>query len=135
MDNSEENIRRINRKISSATAALMSNTKWRKLLSGIDGVAHGIQWKFINNDTVFTSSVPPLIEESFGDGSLYPYTPYRNIDWIFIPCDYGNPLADKKRILPKLQNDIVNIKEMINQLGEYPIELSTGGLKISGYKW
>jgi len=135
MGNAEETVRRTERKIASATTALMSNTKWIKLLNKIDRVAHGIQWKFVNNDRVFIASVPTLSDESFGDDLPYPYGPYREIDWIFIPREYEIPHSDIKRPLPKKQNDIIIIKEMIDRLGEYPIELSTDGLKICGYKW
>lgn len=135
MGNAEENRRRVDRKISSAAAALMSNAKWRKLLSKIDGVARGIQWRFVNDDRVFIASIPTLLDESFGDELPYPYGLYRDIDWIFIPHEYENPHSDIKRPLPKNKNDIIKIKEMIDQLGEYPIELSTDGLIIFGYKW
>lgn len=45
-----ETQRRIERKIADASVSLMSNAKWRKLLTEIDGLAFGLQWKFINSE-------------------------------------------------------------------------------------
>jgi len=127
--------RRVDKKISDALSALMSNAKWRKLLIEIDGKAFGLKWKFVNSDEIYTAQVPVLLEKTFGDCLPYPYGPYREIEWLLIPMEYSHPNSDEYRSLANTRNDLQFIRNVIDSLGQYPVELSGEGLKIIGYKW
>jgi len=130
-----ETQRRIERKISDASVALMNNSKWRKLLAEIDGVAFGLKWKFINSERIYTAQVPSLLETTFGDCLPYPYGPYKEIEWLLIPIEYPHPNSDEHRPLENKKNNLTHIKSTIGALGKYPIEESGAGLKVIGYKW
>ncbi|WDE02595.1 DUF6678 family protein [Thalassomonas actiniarum] len=127
--------RRTDKKISDALSALMSNAKWRKLLTEIDGKAFGLKWKFVNSDEIYTAQVPVLLEKTFGDCLPYPYGPYREIEWLLIPMEYSHPNSDEYRPLANKRNNLQFIRNVIDCLGQYPVELSGEGLKIIGYKW
>lgn len=131
--------KRNDRKIASASVALMSDTKWRKLfvvLREFSPPLPEVQWKFVNEERVHVAEIPrDLMEKGFGDVLPSPYGLYKDIEWIFIPESFTDPRQDEKRPLPTKKNDLVAILNALENAGQFPLEKLEDGVKIVGYKW
>ena len=87
-DQIAEQQRRMETAIDAKSAHHMSDAKWRKLLNALEGCGIVLDWKFLRDDRVFQS--PPLggsalLETQFADIHPFPYSPYREIEWIAFP--------------------------------------------------
>lgn len=87
-EHSAEQQRRMDAAIAAKSARHMSDTKWRKLLNALEGCGIILHWKFLRDDRIFDS--PPLggsalLETQFADIHPFPYSPYREIEWIAFP--------------------------------------------------
>lgn len=120
------------------STALMSDTKWRKLISALDEADIGIEEifvKFVETADIRTIQMPR-------SGSLYPPWPFIDliefgptelcaIEWIEIP-EMTKPRI-KGVPASAVKQDIEAARATIAKLGKYPIEDTDGGLKILGY--
>ncbi len=133
---------KIESKIFKAKVSYMSNAKWRKLFTACEDYSAdigGTLWKFIGHPTPIESSLCAanalLDNERFADCLPAPYACLREIEWVFIPSIFENPHSDKKRPLPKLNNDISAIKEHLSKYSKFPVIEGSNGIKIIGYEW
>ncbi len=119
-----------------ARASLMSDTKWRKLISELNKPERQLLYciiKYIDSPIESESYFPmglhpprPWIEE-LGWGP----TPLRSIEWMLVPRvaidkrGSGNPQANIQ--------DIDSIALVLERLGKYPMQISSRGLLITGH--
>lgn len=118
---------------------LMSNTKWKKLLSHLaqaDVASHCI-WKLLeweNSREGFLPALDCLTELGVGDCGAVTGGPfqYSEIEWLLIP--------DKATRWPHAQpqhryerQDIGRVQAEIDSLGQYPYRITSAGLVVSGY--
>ncbi len=118
---------------------LMSNTKWKKLLSHLAqaGVARHCTWKLLEWESSrngFLPAVDCLTELGVGDCGAVLGGPfqYSEIEWLLIP--------DKAVRWPQAQpqhryepQDIRRVQAEIDSLGQYPYQITSVGLVVSGY--
>lgn len=118
--------------------ALMSDTKWRKLISSLDEADIGVEQiivKFVDTADAHTIRMPRIVD-------LHPPKPFIDtiefgpietcaIEWIEIP-EMTEPRIDGVPA-SAVRQDIEAARATIAKLGKYPIEDSDGGLKIIGY--
>lgn len=142
MSNNNRMKKRINLLIANASICHMSNTKWRKTFINLRHPSikvYTVNWKFIDEDRVFKGGIPNdnnLLNDKFGDIHPYPYEEYKLIEWLEIPKSFPNPKSDRKRPLPNINHDLVNIKNFIeSQNYQLPIQMVDSGLRIIGYTW
>lgn len=118
---------------------LMSNTKWRKLLSHLSqaGIARHCTWKLLEWKEPRDGLLPTedcLTERGVGDYGAVLGGPlqYAEIEWLLIPA--------KAVVWPNAQpqhryeqQDIGRVKAAIDALGQYPYQVTEAGLVVSGY--
>jgi hypothetical protein len=134
-----EELHRVGRAIQArAHASLMSDTKWRKLLSILNEPERRLKYclvKFIEvseeKRVYFPIALYPPRPwvDTFGFGPI----PLRSIEWMLVPriAKYkrGNPgVPDGEH-----EQDVESIKNMIDELGKYPAQISGAGLLIIGH--
>ena len=142
MNNQNRIESRVDRLIARASVCHMSNTKWRKLFAILKHPSielYRVNWKFIDDERVFKDGIPEdrnLLNDRFGDIHPYPYVEYKTIDWLEIPKIFSNPLSNKKRPLPNINHDLINIQNFLeSQSSQFPIQMVDSGLRIIGYTW
>ena len=120
--------------------ALMSDTKWRKVLTAVDqaGLApQRIMVKFIDASEPtamvwpgLTAQYPPWPWIGTGIG----HVELRAIEWLLIPITF--PVRRGAANVPpgEVQQNVDAIEELITSLGQFPLERSAEGLKIVGYR-
>lgn len=132
----EEQLKKlIKRKFS---ASFMSNAKWRKLFSSLDHLKlKQAYWKFVGRDEEFRDiflEEEDLMERFVGDCGLAggPFS-YRRIEWVEIPSVGKNPAYEN---IPHMNfsQDIEEVKNILNSIGELEYELAERGIKIFGHK-
>ena len=68
--------RRIDADIARASAYLMSDAKWRKLLGALSDLRDGmLRWKFLRDERIFVAPPPPrsaVLERGLGNVLPYP---------------------------------------------------------------
>jgi len=112
-------------------AALMSDTKWRKLIGALDRPDLRLTqcvWKIIGRDDEVTGHLPkgaslylsrPWIDTlDFGPMSL------RSIEWLLLPS-FSEPGHRRQ--------DIEAAEQIISALGHYPLETEPRGVRVLGY--
>ncbi|CAN5511323.1 hypothetical protein BH10PSE3_BH10PSE3_29240 [soil metagenome] len=119
-------------------ASLMSDTKWRRLLTALNNPALELRQcviKFVGDP------IERTISKSFGlhlprpwiDSFAFGPIPLRSIEWLLFPCvasyDRGDPSFPKQRV----GQDVDQAASIIAGLGRYPFELSGRGLLITGH--
>ena len=119
-------------------ASLMSDTKWRKLLSALDRPELGLKQciikfvgapgeKVVNRPSALYPPHPWIDTIEFGP------IPLRSIEWMLFPrvAEYrrGNRRVPKQR----MEQDVEEAARIVGALGRYPAELSERGLLIAGY--
>lgn len=121
-----------------ARASLMSDTKWRKLLSELNKPERQMKYcivKFIDVSEEKRVYFPiglypprPWVD-TFGFGPI----PLRSIEWMLVPrkAKYkrGNPGVPDGEI----EQDVEAIMSAIDGLGKYPVQLTDRGLLIMGH--
>jgi hypothetical protein len=120
--------------------ALMSDTKWRKLLAAVDEAGlqpHRIAAKFIDTEQVRQMAWPgatamwgprPWIDTAeFGPIEL------RSIEWLLIPRLFHESRGSHGVPQREVQQDIEAIHLLLTSLGQFPLEVSAAGLRIIGY--
>lgn len=127
----------------STVALLMSNAKWRKLFelaARIEPPLGGVTWQFLFTDE---PQIGPLNvaqclvcdNSRFADCWPFPCIELKDIDWIFVPDEYHSSQSDPKRPLPMLKNDVNGFIALAQQNGQFPLERTDTGVKITGYQW
>jgi hypothetical protein len=120
--------------------ALMSDTKWRKLFAAVDeaGVRpERILVKFMRAPQpaemiwpgLETQHAPwPWIDSGLGPIEL------RTIEWILIPTTFQVPRWVSNVPPAEVHQDLDRIEEVLTQLGQFPVERTAEGLRITGYR-
>lgn len=120
--------------------AFMSDTKWRKLLAGVDEAGlrpDRIIVKFVDRSGTTAISWPgvatqfpprPWIDCDLGPVEL------RSIEWILIPATYQVPAFEPHVPPREVAQDLDAIENFISALGQFPLERSAEGLRIVGYR-
>ena len=119
--------------------SFMSNTKWKKLFSALDIpelIFDQIILKKVNTDMPYRTWVPQkddLEDKWVSEGeNEYSYF-YKEIEWIEIPKivkPYGYENIPFKHYI----QDIELIKNILEEIGKFEIEITDIGFKIFGYK-
>lgn len=118
---------------------LMSNAKWKKLFSHLAqaGVASFCTWKLLewkSSRDGFLPALNCLTELGVGDCGAVQGGPfqYSEIEWLLIP--------EKTTRWPQAQpqhryesQDIGRVQAEIDSLGQYPYQITSAGLVVSGY--
>lgn len=121
-------------------AALMSNTKWRKLIRALDRpdlrLGHCVI-KFVGEPVPCPAFKPgePTLYPGGGwiDASLGPIR-LRTIEWLMFPRRYEyRPLNDRTLPAKLVDQDLDQAVRVLAALGGYPMEVSDQGLLIRGY--
>ena len=135
-----EELQRVGRVIQTrARASLMSDTKWRKLLSELNKPERKIRYcivKFLDASDEKEIYFPiglnpprPWVDDFAGLGPI----PLRSIEWMLIPriAKYKRGYGD----LPdgELEQDVESIAVFVDGLGKYPARLLERGLLITGH--
>ncbi|ATQ70738.1 hypothetical protein CQW49_22390 (plasmid) [Methylosinus trichosporium OB3b] len=134
-----EELQRVGRRVQArAHASLMSDTKWRKVLSELNKPEWQLEYcivKFIDvteEKLVYFPiglSPPRPWVDTFGFGPIT----LRSIEWMLIPriAKYkrGNPGVPDGEI----EQDVEAIMSVIDKLGKYPVQLTDRGLLIMGH--
>jgi hypothetical protein len=109
-------------------ASLMSDTKWRKLFTALDGAGLALQglWKFLGRDDAVSGGMggglyPPW---PWIDTSSFGPVPFRSIEWLWIP---------RRTAWGRKAQDVDRAAGIISELGRYPVEVNERGLLIRGY--
>jgi hypothetical protein len=100
------------------SSALMSDTKWRKLLGAV--VAAGLPIremvvKFIDVDEPRSMDFPPILDgvpHAYMDTIEFGPVELRAIEWLTLPADVG---------------------PIVRPLGQFPVEAVDGGTRVVGY--
>jgi hypothetical protein len=124
-------------------ASLMSDTKWRKLVSALDRpdlVVEQVRLKFVGDDQVHVvgrpgrwSPYPPRawIEMQFGPVRL------RDIEWLEFPAvaEWARPSPGNiGRVPPRLvAQDLDRIEAVLSRVGEFPLERVGDALRVIGH--
>jgi hypothetical protein len=114
-----ETQRRMDATIDSTAARHMSDTKWRKLLNALEGCGIVLQWKFLRDDRVFNAPAPggsALLETQFADIHPFPYSPYREIEWIAFPS-----------------TDVETVHSLVDGVGQFLIVEAGDDTRILAY--
>lgn len=134
-----EELQRVGRAVQArAHASLMSDTKWRKLLSELNKPERQLKYcivKFIDVSEEKRVYFPIHLDpprpwvETFGFGPI----PLRSIEWMLVPriAKYkrGNPGVPDGEI----EQDVKSIMNAIDGLGKYPAQVIDRGLLIIGH--
>lgn len=118
---------------------LMSNAKWRKLLSHLSqvGMVRHCTWKLLEWQEPRDGLLPAedcLTELGVGDCGVVGGGPFRyaEIEWLLIP--------EKAVVWPKAQpqhryehQNIGKLRAAIDSIGQYPYLITESGLVIRGY--
>ena len=130
----------LDKEIARFSCAYMSNAKWRKFFGIVnDGsmdFTHCV-WKLIARREPTQGHVPDL--EQLGDtyvgdcGALNGPFEFREIEWIHIPKRHGIRPYDNAPIKYLTQN-IDDIVDRLQAVGQFEFELTSEGLKVYGYK-
>ncbi|MFC3077773.1 DUF6678 family protein [Phenylobacterium terrae] len=121
-------------------AALMSNTKWRKLIRALDRADLQLGHCVIK----FVGEPEPCPAFKPGESTLYPGGGWidaslgpirlRTIEWLMFPRRYEyRPLNDRTIPAKVVEQNVDEAVRVLGDLGCYPIELSDQGLLIRGY--
>ncbi len=121
--------------------ALMSDTKWRKLFAAVNGSgwnASLVEVKLVDSDDAETKYMSwPGLNNFWGppewvDTAEFGPIELRSIEWLVIPTavlTHGHAgLAQ-----PGTLQDFTAIEAALNRVGEFPLEQTQNGLKITGY--
>ncbi|WHO39937.1 hypothetical protein PMI04_004910 [Sphingobium sp. AP49] len=121
--------------------ALMSDTKWRKLFVAVNESgwqASLVEVKFVDSDDAETRYMRwPGLNNSWAppewiDTAEFGPIELRSIEWLVIPTavvTHGQAgLAQ-----PGTLQNFTAIEAALNQVGEFPLEQTQNGLKITGY--
>jgi hypothetical protein len=102
----DEESRRVDAALGAATARHMSDTKWRKVFAALRGArVRKLRWKLVRDDRFFETPVPS-----------------------------ENELLED-RLGDILPDPYAAYREIVRQLGEFPIESSPAGIRVVGYSW
>lgn len=131
-------LKKLEKEISERTS-FMSNTKWFKLFTGIDGKKIKIQSayiKFLLTDRKFKFHFGGFDETGFGDVSELGPFKFKEIEWILIPGKYEVERWNRKE---KLASEIFfqpldEIEKMMHSFGQFEYDITEDELKIYGYK-
>jgi hypothetical protein len=117
----------------------MSDTKWRKALSALETADAGLVQmvvKFIDVDEPHIMVFPPNLDhcpKPYMDTIEFGPTELRSIEWLEFRSQAGIRRLDN---LPAkvVEQDINRAAEVVNSLGQYPVELTGSALRIVGYR-
>jgi hypothetical protein len=119
-------------------ASLMSDTKWRKLLSAMDDAELELRRcvvKFVGNpnEQVMTRPGGLYLAHPWVDTFRFGPIPLRSIEWLLFPR--VAEIRDVDRTIPSryVTQHVDAAARIIEGLGKYPVELSDRGLLITGY--
>tara|TARA_R110000764_G_scaffold69859_1_gene144465 strand:+ start:4846 stop:5280 length:435 start_codon:yes stop_codon:yes gene_type:complete len=122
------------------SVSCMSNSKWRKLFSGIHEGALDFDfsiWKLVNDNAPikgFLPDIKQLGENHVGDcGALNGPFEFKLIEWLLIPKEHGYYQYEKAPIKYHKQ-DIEMVERKINETGNFEYDVTSEGIKIYGYK-
>ncbi|MDH3739210.1 MAG: hypothetical protein OER92_08440 [Alphaproteobacteria bacterium] len=121
------------------STALMSDTKWRKLITALDKADIRLEQavvKFVDTNDIHSVRMPKI-------SALHPPKPFidtiefgplelRAIEWFEIPAVAVWPRSNN---LPprRSEQDIDAARAIVEGLGKYPVEQTSTGLRIIGY--
>ena len=118
----------------------MSNAKWRKLFSVVNQSSLELgwcSWKLVDEKDSILGRVPEynrLGDTYVGDcGALNGPFEFRIIEWLLLPAKHGYRPYDKAPMTYIHQN-LDEVREKIDAIGQYEYEMTEEGLKIYGYK-
>ena len=120
--------------------SFMSNAKWRKLFRVVNRESSELNcctWKLVDEKNPVSGFLPDysqLGDTYVGDcGALNGPFGFRTIEWILLPAKHGYRPYDKAPWQYEYQN-LNQVKERIDAVGQYAYEMTEEGLKIYGYK-
>jgi hypothetical protein len=113
----------------------MSDTKWRKLVSALDGIPSIYHYflKSIRGGEMpgfgwLSGRAPHAFIDTFSFGPIY----LREIEWLEFPAFV--PRSVNGEILPGgHQQDLAALRRALNVMGQFPIEETSRGLRIVGH--
>jgi hypothetical protein len=121
-------------------AALMSDTKWRKLIRALDRPDLQLGHCVIK----FIGEPEPRVTSRPGEASLYPESSWidaslgpirlRTIEWLMFPRLFEyRPMNNRTLPAKHVNQDIDAAARILAELGDYPIEVTDEGLFVRGY--
>jgi len=134
-----EELRREDKVVRANTrASLMSDAKWRKLLTALDRPELELRQcivKFVGISEEQPISRPTGLypPHPWVDTFQFGPIPLRSIEWLLFPR--VAELKDGDRTIPSrhIAQDVGAAARIVDSLGRYPVELSDRGLLITGY--
>lgn len=118
----------------------MRNAKWRELFTLVSEKNIRVvraNWKFLHDPKIYEwvglPSSHDLLEEGLRDGVWLPIY-YKDIEYIEIPLKCPNPMEDPQRPLPTLTQPIVEVKELLEGLGDFSLLVNEDSLVLKGYE-
>ena len=117
------------------TVSLMSDTKWKKLITGITSALERevfLEYKLVHSDEISQAS---FVEPDFGPFFIEPII-YKEVQWIEFLSRYEDYVSeDNKKAGTKVyEQDIGNISKVINSIGQFEVEETDKGLRLYAYK-
>ncbi len=137
---------RLEKKIESFSARLMSDTKWTKVfktLSQHSDLINKCLIKDIWNDVLREIHIPSLesYTETFHNSGIKDVmtggpSVFKEIEWVEFPSNWviARQMRNEKLEPHKYSQDILKIKECLLTVGQLEIEMETDKLILYGYK-
>lgn len=141
MYDASEATRRIERRIAAASAAHMSDAKWRKLFAALHsfpGRLRGAAIKFVNDDRMFVEPLPgPKFkhDDNLGECGGISYSRFAHIEFVQIPNRFASSPYGPRYPETVIENDLSSLVDFLNKLGKFPIESCAEGIRVVGYSW
>jgi hypothetical protein len=119
-------------------ASLMSDTKWRKLLSALDRseleLRHCIvKFVGVQEEKVLSRPAGLYPPRPWVDTFQFGPIPLRSIEWLLFPRVAEVRGADRTIPARRVEQDVDGAARVVETLGRYPAELSKRGLLIVGH--
>ncbi len=117
------------------SASYMSNAKWLKCFRAVISAGiplERVRWKFIGTEHFVEVSFPlerDLEPTRFADGKFQPFE-YRWLEFVFIP----HAFKPKDGVGYERKQDTAAVVAALEQAGQFPIEVSSEGITIRGYR-
>jgi hypothetical protein len=116
------------------SASFMNDAKWLKLFRTVISAGiplERVQWKFIDTEHFIEASFPDewdLLATGFADGKFQPFE-YRWLEFVFIP----NAFKPTAGVGYEKKQNTAAVVAALEQVAQFPIEVSPEGVTIRGY--